>query len=105
MNTQITERSLREHLLHWRSAHGHANTTSHCILRKIQHAETRKEIENILKEGRKVRQGSTEAQASSHASGKAGDNADIICWFCHLDVSNLENDKCAGCRKVYHLGT
>ena len=28
------------------------------------------------------------------------DNAKNICWFCHEDVTNLEINKCAGCRKV-----
>ena len=56
----------------------------------------RKMIGKILKEGREARQRSAAAQAST----QAGDNADSICWFCHIDVSNLENSKCAGCRKV-----
>ena len=38
--------------------------------------------------------------ASAHASGNVDDKADSICWFCHADVTNLENNKCAGCRKV-----
>ena len=53
-------------------------------------------IEKILKEGREARQSSAADQASTQES----DNADSICWFCHVDVSNLENNKCAGCRKV-----
>ena len=40
--------------------------------------------------------------ASAHASGNVDDKADSICWFCHADVTNLENNKCAGCRKVTH---
>ena len=66
-------------------------------LRQNPDAETKKKMENILKEGRKARQDSTAAQAS------VTDNADSICWFCHADVSNLENNKCAGCRKVTHV--
>ena len=41
--------------------------------------------------------------ASAHATGNADDKADSICWFCHADVTNLENNKCAGCRKVTQL--
>ena len=55
---------------------------------------------DILKEGRKARQVRDVAQACADASGNVNDNADSICWFCHADVSNLENNKCAGCRKV-----
>ena len=57
-------------------------------------SERRKNILEILKEERKAR------QASADASANINDNADSICWFCHADVSNLENNKCAGCRKV-----
>ena len=35
-------------------------------------------------------------------SGNVADKADGICWFCHGDVTSLENNKCAGCRKVTH---
>ena len=80
-------------------------------------AEDRAKISNILKEGRKARQSSVGAPASDKASatptasGKADasdttsahsqdDNASSICWFCHADVTNLANNKCAGCRKV-----
>ena len=66
-------------------------------LRQNPDAETKKKMENILKEGRKARQDSTAAQAS------VNDNADSICWFCHADVTNLANNKCAGCRKVRTL--
>ena len=72
----------------------------HCILRKCPDAENRKKIQKILKEGRKARKGSAVAQATTHASASVNDNADSICWFCHADVSNLANNKCAGCRKV-----
>ena len=41
--------------------------------------------------------------ASAHESGNVDDKADSICWFCHADVTNLENNKCAGCRKVTQL--
>ena len=41
--------------------------------------------------------------ASAHASGNVDDKAESICWFCHADVTNLENNKCAGCRKVTQL--
>ena len=58
-------------------------------------------MEQILREERKARQGNAvTAQASSDASGNVNGNADSICWFCHADVSNLENNECAGCRKV-----
>ena len=63
-------------------------------------AKNRKKIQKILKEGRKARKGSAVAQATTHASSSVNDNADSICWFCHADVSNLANNKCAGCRKV-----
>ena len=56
----------------------------------------RKNIKTILKEGRKARQDSAEAQASSQKIGNVND----ICWFCHVDVTSLEKNKCAGCRKV-----
>ena len=70
-----------------------------------------KRIKKILKEGRKSRQSNAAAQASANvasanvgsanvASANVNDRADSICWFCHLDVTNLENNKCAGCRKV-----
>ena len=36
-------------------------------------------------------------------SGNVADKADGICWFCHGDVTSLENNKCAGCRKVTQL--
>ena len=49
-----------------------------------------------MKEGRKSRQDSAEAQAGAQKSGNAND----ICWFCHVDVRGLEKNKCAGCRKV-----
>ena len=92
-------------------------------LRKCPNKEKRKKIQKILKDGRKARRGKAAAQAGAQASGnvesadgsasgnvaaEAGvhecgsidDNADHICWFCHVDVTNLENNKCAGCRKV-----
>ena len=78
-----------------------------------------KRIKKILKEGRKFRQSNTLPQASANvasanvasanvasanvASANVNDRADSICWFCHADVTNLENNKCAGCRKVTHL--
>ena len=68
-------------------------------IRQNPDAETKKKIENILKEGRKAREASSAAQAS------VNDKADSICWFCHADVSNLENNKCAGCRKVTNVYT
>jgi len=54
---------------------------------------------------------SDKASATPTASGKANasdttsahsqdDNASSICWFCHADVTNLANNKCAGCRKA-----
>ena len=72
----------------------------HHILRKCPDAAKRKKIQTILKEGRKARKGRTAAQASTHVSGSVSANAGSICWFCHADVSNLANNKCAGCRKV-----
>ena len=59
-----------------------------------------KRIKKILKEGRKSRQSNAQASANV-ASDNVNDRADSICWFCHLDVTNLENNKCAGCRKVH----
>ena len=44
--------------------------------------------------------GNVAAEASVHGGGSVNANADHICWFCHVDVTNLENNKCAGCRKV-----
>ena len=41
-------------------------------------------------------------QDSAKSRGNVNDNADSICWFCHADVTKLENNKCAGCRKVTH---
>ena len=60
-----------------------------------------KRINKILKEGRKFRQSNTLPQASANvASANVNDRADSICWFCHADITNPENSKCAGCRKV-----
>ena len=96
-------------------------------LRKFPDALQRKKVKKILKEGKKAKQNSAAAQASAsgraragaHASNTAGahssntdgaqtsgnvdDRADSICWFCHGDVTSLENNKCAGCRKVTQL--
>ena len=96
-------------------------------LRKCPNKEKRKKIQKILKDGRKARRGKAAAQAGAQASGNVESadgsasasasgnvaaeasvhgggsvdaNADHICWFCHVDVTNLENNKCAGCRKV-----
>ena len=78
-------------------------------LRDCPDAAQRKKIKKILKEGMKARlarqcgragQSSAAAQASAQTSDKVNDNADSICWFCHADVTNLANNKCAGCRKV-----
>ena len=60
-----------------------------------------KKLETILREAREARQGV--APASAEASGNVNHNADSICWFCHADVTNLKNNKCAGCKKVTHL--
>ena len=65
----------------------------------------REKIRQILKEGRKARQSNAEAQASPHGGASVNDNADDICWFCHVDVTQLENNKCAGCRKVTLLSS
>ena len=42
------------------------------------------------------------AQACDNGGDNFNDIADSIsiCWFCHADLSNLENNKCLGCRKV-----
>ena len=96
-------------------------------------ARQRKKIKKILKEGRKERQRSAKAQASSGSnvkedaadtrtsesrvtdvvdktsatssarpsgSGVTENAAENICWKCQADVTNVENSKCAGCRKV-----
>ena len=95
-------------------------------------ARQRKKIKKILREGRKERQRSAKAQASSGSNVKedgadtrtsessvndnadkttatssalprgsgATENAENICWKCSADVTNVENSKCAGCRKV-----
>ena len=39
----------------------------------------------------------------AQTSGNVDDRANSICWFCHGDVTSLENNKCAGCRKVTQL--
>ena len=85
-----------------------------------------KKVKEILQEGRKARKDSAAPKAGAdgsgggiHGGGNRGDahggahggaldggnpneNADSICWFCHVDVTKLENNKCAGCRKVRH---
>ena len=43
------------------------------------------------------------SQDVARDGGNVNDNADSICWFCHADVTRLENNKCAGCRKVTHM--
>ena len=73
------------------------------IFRDFPDAVHRKKIKKILKEGRKARQNSVEAEAGARDGDNANDNADSICWFCHTGVTKLENNKCAGCRKVAHL--
>ena len=52
----------------------------------------------VVQPGAHGRQGV--AEDSVETSVSVDDNADSICWFCHADVSNLANNKCAGCRKV-----
>ena len=79
--------------------------SQHVHLRKCPKAKYRKKLKQILKEGRKARQDKDVAEASGQASGNVDDNADSICWFCHADVTNLQDNKCAGCRKVTHLST
>ena len=45
--------------------------------------------------------GKTSATSSAQPSGSgANENAENICWKCSADVTNVENSKCAGCRKV-----
>ena len=92
-------------------------------------ARQRKKIKKILREGRKERQRSAKAQASSGSNVKedaadtrksvsrvagktsatssaqpsgscVNENAENVCWKCGADVTNVENSKCAGCRKV-----
>ena len=73
------------------------STVLNCFFRKCPITTQRKEVEKILKEERKVREDRAAFNVAS-----VNENADHICWFCHVDVSNLENNKCAGCRKVTH---
>ena len=86
------------------------------IDRKCPNKEKRKKLQKILKEGRKVRRSKIAAQSGDRGRrgkesdfdaqadvGGIDDNADYICWFCHVDVSLLGNNKCAGCRKVTHI--
>ena len=103
------------------------------LFRELPDARQRKKIKKILKEGRKERQRSAKAQASSGSnvkedgadtrtsesrvtdvadktsatssarpsgSGVTENAAENICWKCQADVTNVENSKCAGCRKV-----
>ena len=103
--------------------------SQHFYLRKFPDALQRKKVKKILKEGKKAKQNRTASQASANASGRAragahasntagahssntdgaqtsgnvDDRANSICWFCHGDVTSLENNKCAGCRKVTQL--
>ena len=45
---------------------------------------------------------SISAKAKSSDSGKSiNDNADQICWYCHDDVTRVEINRCAGCKKVF----
>ena len=47
---------------------------------------------------------SISAKAKSSDSGKSiNDNADQICWYCHDDVTRVEINRCAGCKKVLKL--
>ena len=47
---------------------------------------------------------SISAKAKSSASGRSiNDNADQICWYCHDDVTRVEINRCAGCKKVSKL--
>ena len=68
--------------------------------RKCPVAENRKMLEKVLKEAWKARRGSDIAEAGAHGGGSIDGNPDHICWFCHEDVTNMEMNKCAGCRKV-----
>ena len=52
-----------------------------------------------MKEG-KARQDRAAAEAGAQDGDDVNDRAERICWFCHGDVTNLEINKCAGCRKV-----
>ena len=77
------------------------NNISH--LRDCPDAEQRDKIENILKTRREERQSNAAAEAGADGVANVNDRADSICWFCHADVSNLQNNKCAGCRKVTYM--
>ena len=69
------------------------------IFRDYPDAIELKKIRQIVKERRKARHDSATAQEAD-GGVNVNDNADSICWFCHADVTNLANNKCAGCRKV-----
>ena len=77
------------------------NNISH--LRDCPDAEQRDKIENILKTRREERQSDAAAEVGADGGANVNDRADSICWFCHADVTHLENNKCAGCRKVTQL--
>ena len=40
---------------------------------------------------------------SSDSGRSINDNADQICWYCHDDVTRVEINRCAGCKKVLKL--
>ena len=74
------------------------NNISH--LRDCPDEAQRDKIENILKTRREERQSNAAAEVGADGHANVNDRADSICWFCHADVTHLENNKCAGCRKV-----
>ena len=43
------------------------------------------------------------ADKSSDSGRSINDNADQICWYCHDDVTRVEINRCAGCKKVLKL--
>ena len=43
------------------------------------------------------------AVKSSDSGRSINDNADQICWYCHEDVTRVEINRCAGCKKVLKL--
>ena len=80
----------------------HRQLTCEARPRILKHRNCKNQ-ENFLKDGKKARQVRAAAEAGAHGGGaNVNDRADSICWFCHGDVTNLENNKCAGCRKVTH---
>ena len=68
------------------------------FFQEVPKYSTKKEVQKLLKEERKVREDRAAFNVAS-----VNENADHICWFCHVDVSNLENNKCV--QGVESVGT